>query len=365
MARRYKETPLKEKKNKKNTPSKNNEIKPKTKEELLREKEIQKQKAKRIQKKEDEKIKKEQEKKRAKQEKSEKKKIEKERNEIKKEREKLKANKIKEKEKLKKQLEKQHKQLEKDQKREKERKQQEREKRIQKRKLKKEEDDAFEYEANAAIKMTMKNNQRRKQQERISKEEARRIKARKRARRITEISILLIIIIGGSVFALISPIFNIKNINVIDNDQVSSDTIQSLSGLQKDENIFRFITLNVESKIKQSPYIEDVKIKRVLPGEVQIKVKERTRKFCIPYLNSYAFINSQGYILEISEDRQNIPVIKGLATSEEQIIEGQRIKEEDLEKLEIFIKIMNTFKDNNLDNLVDNGKRTENSISRR
>ena len=91
----------------------------------------------------------------------------------------------------------------------------------------------------------------------------------------------------------------------------------------------------------------------MLPGEVQIKVKERTRKFCIPYLNSYAFINSQGYILEISEDRQNIPVIKGLATSEEQIIEGQRIKEEDLENLEIFIKIMNTFKDNNLDNLVD------------
>ena len=248
-------------------------------------------------------------------------------------------------------MEKQHRQLEKQEKLEKERKKQEREKRIKKRKMQQADDD-IEDEANSAIKMAKKNNKRKKEQERMSREQERINKKRKKKRRIIQTVILLVIIIGGGAFALTSPIFNIKDIEVLENNQISSDTIISLSGLKKDDNIFHFLKINIEQKIKQNAYIENVEIKRQLPGTVQIKVEERTKKFSVQFLNSYAIINNQGYILEISEENKGLPIIKGLKTSEEEMTASNRLKEEDLESLETCIKIMNTFKDNNLDEQV-------------
>ena len=49
---------------------------------------------------------------------------------------------------------------------------------------------------------------------------------------------------------MISPIFNIQDIKVLENSEVSADTIISLSGLSKGQNIFRFLSSNVEEQIK-------------------------------------------------------------------------------------------------------------------
>ena len=231
------------------------------------------------------------------------------------------------------------------------RKREEREKRIQQRKNKKE-DDEFEYEANSAIKMTMKNNKRRKEAEELSKQQRAKIKRKKRIKKMITCVMLIAIMIGGGAFAFISPIFNIKEIQVLDNEQVSKETIESLSGLHEGENIFRFLKINVKQAIKKEAYIEDVEIKRKLPTTVEIKVKERKSSFSIAFLNSYAVINNQGYILEMTEQNKGLPIIKGINTDEGQISTGNRLNNEDLSKLETAIKIINTFKDNNLDGQV-------------
>ena len=86
----------------------------------------------------------------------------------------------------------------------------------------------------------------------LSKEQKKKKKKRnKRIKTILKIIIFLGIISGGIVFALTSPIFNIKDIKVINNNQVSQDTIISLSGLNADENIFKFYSNNIEDKIKR------------------------------------------------------------------------------------------------------------------
>ena len=64
--------------------------------------------------------------------------------------------------------------------------------------------------------------------------------------------IFLGIISGGIVFALTSPIFNIKDIKVINNNQVSQDTIISLSGLNADENIFKFSLKRTFKRIRNN-----------------------------------------------------------------------------------------------------------------
>lgn len=68
--------------------------------------------------------------------------------------------------------------------------------------------------------------------------------------------------------------------------------------------------------------------------------------------NQYAYINNQGYILEISDVKLEIPTITGYAT--ESFEPGQRLNEEDLEKLNTVIQIMKTAKEKGLDTKITN-----------
>ena len=123
---------------------------------------------------------------------------------------------------------------------EKNRKNKEREKRIKKRKA--EQNDEFDFDIETVIGMTNKNKQKENEvkQQKITKKQAQIERKKKKIKRIIKLVTLLAIIIGGIVFALVSPVFNISEINVINCEQVSQDTIISLSQLQTGQNIFRY-----------------------------------------------------------------------------------------------------------------------------
>ncbi len=228
----------------------------------------------------------------------------------------------------------------------------EREKRI--RQNQKKVEDKFDFDTETVIGMTNKNNQKKQEAKRvkISKQQRKREKKRKRIKFFLKIFILIAIIVGGIVFATCSPIFNIKNIEVINNNKVSSETIISLSGLSENQNIFKFLKSEVSNKIKENPYIESVSIKRVIPDKIQIDVTERTARFSVPVLGEYVYMSSQGYLLEIAQNELNLPIINGVSTSEEERKPGNRLNTEDLEKLNVVLKIMSIAKENNLDTKV-------------
>ena len=231
-------------------------------------------------------------------------------------------------------------------------KQKEREKRINQKK--KEEQEDFDLDTETVISMTNKNKLKKDAEKRkkISREERKRKKRIRRIKFFVKLFLLIGIIAGGITFALTSPIFNIKDINVINNVTIPSDTIVSLSGLKSGENIFRFYKGNVINKIKENPYVESVEIHRKLPSMIEINVTERVATYNIDYMGKYAYINTQGYILEISNDSRNMPIIQGATTNEEEIVPGSRLNDEDLRRLEQVIKIMNATKDSGLDGQV-------------
>ena len=225
----------------------------------------------------------------------------------------------------------------------------EREKRIEARK-KQDFDDKFDFDTETVIGMTNRNKLKQEEEKRreFSKKQRKRNRLVKRIKRVVKAIILLGLIIGAIVFATCSPIFNITDIEVLNNSMVPSDTIISLSGIQKNENIFRFISTKVSNNIKQNAYIEAVHIKRVLPNKVQIEVTEREPKFSIPVLGEFAYMSTQGYILQIAQNELDLPIIYGLQTAEENIIAGNRIAETDLTSLETILRIMNAMNDSGL-----------------
>lgn len=237
----------------------------------------------------------------------------------------------------------------------KKKKQKEREKRIKQNKMQRQNND-FDLDTETVINMTNKNKIKKEQEKRkeLNKKEIKRRKRIKKIKFVLKIVILIALIAGGTAFALISPIFNIKDIQVINNIQVNSDTIVSLSGIKTGQNIFKFLKSKSIEKIKENPYIENIKIHRKLPSTIQIDVEERTPTYSIDYVGKYALINNQGYILEIVEDNRGLPIILNSITAQEEISAGQRLKDEDLEKLGDILKIMSSAKDNNLDTQVTN-----------
>ena len=209
-------------------------------------------------------------------------------------------------------------------------------------------------EKNKKNKKTSVNTNKNKQnaKKKITKQQQIAIKKKKAILKIVKVLTLIIVIIGVSIYVALSPLFNIKEINVTGNSKLSKEEIISLSELKTDENTFKVSKKNIKNKVKANAYIENVKIRRKWPDKVEIIVVERVATYMIPFANSYIYINNQGYMLEITSQKAEMPAIVGISTPEEELHEGQRLISEDLVKLGEVLQIMESANANELVDLI-------------
>lgn len=209
-------------------------------------------------------------------------------------------------------------------------------------------------EKNKKNKKTSVNTNKNKQnaKKKLTKQQQMAIKKKKAILKIVKVLTLIIVIIGVSIYVALSPLFNIKEINVTGNSKLSKEEIISLSELKTDENTFKVSKKNIKNKVKANAYIENVKIRRKLPDKVEIIVVERVATYMILFANSYIYINNQGYMLEITSQKAEMPAIVGISTPEEELHEGQRLISEDLVKLGEVLQIMESANANELVDLI-------------
>lgn len=162
----------------------------------------------------------------------------------------------------------------------------------------------------------------------------------------------MILFVAIVILLLCSPIFDIRNIEVSGNLKISKEKIINFSGLELHTNIFKFNKGLVRGKIKQNAYIENVEVTRKLPSTVQIEIEEREAKYMLQFADSYVYINNQGYMLEISNEKLDIPILIGFTTDLSNIKAGNRINVADLNKMNMVIKIYEAAKSNGLGDLI-------------
>ena len=182
-------------------------------------------------------------------------------------------------------------------------------------------------------------------------ERKRRQKREKRFRilkSILKILLLFAIIVGILLFLFISPVFNIKNINVQGNNKINTEEIESLSKINMNENIFRFSSRQIEENVKENAYIDTVEVKRKIPNTVEIIVTEREAKYQLEYGNAFVYIDGNGNILEISNENANLPIIRGYSTAQENIQVGNKLVDEDCNKLLTIEKFLRVAKTNEI-----------------
>ena len=187
----------------------------------------------------------------------------------------------------------------------------------------------------------------------LSAEEQEKIKKRRQRKiKIAKYSFLTLCVLAAIIGTMTSPLFNIKQITVSGNEKITENEVISLSGITLNENIFKTIISKSENKILENPYIKSVKIKRKLPTNIEIIIEERKTNFMLEYGSGYVYINNQGYILEVSSEKLNVPILQGAETDAENFTPGNRLCTEDLKKMDTVIKIMDAANNNDIGSLI-------------
>lgn len=158
---------------------------------------------------------------------------------------------------------------------------------------------------------------------------------------------IIILMVGSIICFMMSSIFNIKEI-IVKGTETRKNELISYSQISVGQNIYTFSKLIVRNNILENPYISDVNIKRNLPDKVTIEVTERVPAFLIGIGNAYIYIDNQGYALEISENKLELPVLISLSVDVMEFKPGDRLPKDDLIKLNQVINIINSLNSNEI-----------------
>lgn len=189
-------------------------------------------------------------------------------------------------------------------------------------------------------------------------------KKKKSSKRIKKIIILMGIIGVVIAFIFLSNIINIKNIEISIEEQkaetsnLNAQEIQSLSGLVIGDNLFGKTKTEIINNIKVNPYVENVEVKRILNGTVNIKVTERKISYMVNYAGAYIYIDNQGYVLELNSEQKKVPILLGTTTDFTSLAVGDseekvtRLNDKDLNKLSMVNSIMECCTNNEIAQLI-------------
>ena len=200
-----------------------------------------------------------------------------------------------------------------------------------------------------------------KEQKRQKREQARKnvkftqqeIRMVKKAQNILKGVCVLIVVVTIIILILLSPIFNIKKIEVKGNTSISEQEIISLLQIELNTNLFKERSSTIVERLKQNSYIGQVNIDRVIPSTLIITIKERTIKYLFELGDSYVYVDEQGYILEISKNNIEDKIkVKGYSTPEEELISGKRLCENDLDMLNVIGQIIKAAENNDIAYLI-------------
>lgn len=164
---------------------------------------------------------------------------------------------------------------------------------------------------------------------------------RRRKRKRIKKSVITIVLLGAIITTLCLklPYFAIKDIEVINNRNISAKEIKDLSTLSLGENIF-YLNLNkIKESILSNSYILSVDVKRKLPDHIKIYVKERNAVFYVKQGEKYLIIDKEGIVLEEKATINGMKLIKLDGFEKNPYKVGEPIETKDERKLKLIGEI--------------------------
>ena len=95
-------------------------------------------------------------------------------------------------------------------------------------------------------------------------------------------------------YATNSPIFITKTVNIDGNVRLQHDAVLDLTGIRPGDNCLAVSIVGMEKSISQSPWIEEVSVKRVLPDRFDIRLRERSPWFWVQHEDRLFYADELG-----------------------------------------------------------------------
>lgn len=143
------------------------------------------------------------------------------------------------------------------------------------------------------------------------------------------------------ILLLFLPVFHITQYTVTGNELVSEDTIIA-AARDNNENIFAYSKRRAVKALKKNNYIEDVRIVKHFPREIEVKVTERKIRGYVEFTGSYLYLSDNGLVVDVqSEIKHPAPIITGLKFDTFTV--GQPLKTDNPEAFDAMIELSALF----------------------
>lgn len=144
----------------------------------------------------------------------------------------------------------------------------------------------------------------------MTRDDGRKRKKRRRGRALLITLLVLVLLVGGCVLAYF--LMNLDTIIVVGNVRYTSEQIVALSGLKTGQHLLSLDKEGIAASIDETPDLvcEDVSVE--LPDTVTLTVRERQPAMAVQSGAAYLVIDTEGYILSITESDPGLVKVTGL-----------------------------------------------------
>jgi len=112
-----------------------------------------------------------------------------------------------------------------------------------------------------------------------------------------------------------SPWFELKVLNISGNEDLSKDEVLKLSGLRLKRNVFKIDLKDVAKRVERDKRVKSVELKRVFPGEIQVRVEEKKPDLLVNLKSSPELygLSAEGEVIPLKErGSYDLPLINGI-----------------------------------------------------
>lgn len=143
---------------------------------------------------------------------------------------------------------------------------------------------------------------------------------------------------------LFLPVFQLKHIVILGNVALRELDLPRYSDEPTDKNIYLIRTNRIEQDFLKSPYIKSIQIRRQFPRTLVYQITERKAVATIKFTGGFAIIDDFGTVLATTQNISEIvkPLINGAKIQE--IVVGEELKTEDMEKLRVGLDALSNVK---------------------
>lgn len=153
----------------------------------------------------------------------------------------------------------------------------------------------------------------------------------------------LLLLIGYGVYHIsTSSKYNVSKVEFKNNTIYDTETLAQAANVPIGENLYKVSKKYITTNLEQLAYIEDVSIKRIRPGTIQITIKEYDSKYFAynEETDKYIRLTSEGIILEEVEGESRTEaelLVFGIAFDDNLIVKSVIAKTE-LDKIALYEK---------------------------